>query len=171
MYIKLSVPILLLVTCFRACAQKELYTPTLKNQHNQEINWEECKYIIIGNRRGDGDTGKLWADKIFNYKTKEKEKICAIATIPKWITRTPGSKYFIQKSIFILEKHISIFIDWGEDFSNKNHIYEYPSLLIIYNNMGKITEIGRVTGDYNNKNWKKFISLSNLFNNVIKMNR
>ena len=41
MYIKLSVPIILLVTCFRACAQKELYTPTLKNQHNQEINWEE----------------------------------------------------------------------------------------------------------------------------------
>ena len=36
--------------------------------------------------------------------------------------------------------------------------------------MGKITEIGRVTGDYNNKNWKKFISLSNLFNNVIKIN-
>ena len=101
---------------------------------------------------------------IFSESPKEKEKICAIATIPKWITRTPGSKYFIQKSIFILEKHISVFIDWGEDFSNKNHIYEYPSLLIIYNNMGKITEIGRVTGDYNNKNWKKFISLSNLFN-------
>ena len=51
MYIKLSVPIILLVTCFRACTQKELYTPTLKNQHNQEINWKECKYVIIGNRK------------------------------------------------------------------------------------------------------------------------
>ena len=158
MRIKLSIPFVLFTTCLRACIQKNLYIPPLKNQNDKEIDWKNYKYIIVGNRKGDGDVGKIWMNKIESYESKSN--ICAIATIPSWITRTPGSKYFIKKSIYLLEKNIPIFIDWEEDFSNNNNIHEYPTILIIHVEGDNITEGGRIYGSYNNKNWIKFVNLS-----------
>ncbi len=158
MRIKLSIPIVLFVASFRVCIQKSLYTPILKNQNDKEIDWKNYKYIIVGNRKGDGDTGKIWVDKIENYESLSV--ICAIATIPRWITRTPGSKYFIKKSIYLLEKNIPIFIDWEEDFSNNNDIHEYPTILIVRVQGETIIELGRIYGSYNKQNWIKFVNLS-----------
>ena len=69
MRIKLSIPIVLFIPSFRVSIQKNLYRPILKNQNDKEIDWKNYKYIIVGNRKGDGDTGKIWVDKIENYES------------------------------------------------------------------------------------------------------
>ncbi len=143
--LKQSLSFILYFCSLKTSIQTQLYTPMLISQRNEEINWANCKYLVVC-KNGPYESCKEWAHHIIEKKLKN---ICAILSIPKWYTKAIGSKYLIKKSIYILETRIPIFIDWEEEFAKSNNINIYPTIVLLKNE-NHITELGRVSGKYTN---------------------
>jgi len=131
---------------FRTSQQTQFYTPLLKSQRNEEIYWDNCNYLVVC-KKGAYESCKEWAHHILKKKLKN---ICPILSIPKWYTEPIGSKYLIQKSLYILEMRIPIFIDWEETFAKENNINLYPTIIWIKTENENTIELGRVFGEYSN---------------------
>tara|TARA_B100001996_G_C18661257_1_gene593200 strand:- start:1602 stop:2066 length:465 start_codon:yes stop_codon:yes gene_type:complete len=131
---------------FRTSHQTQFYTQLLKSQRNEDIYWPNCKYLVVC-KRDTYESCKDWAHNIFE---KKKKNICPIISIPKWCTKPIGSKYLIQKSIYILEMRVPIFIDWEENFAKANNINLYPTIILIKTENENTTELRRVFGEYSN---------------------
>tara|TARA_B100001250_G_C19686262_1_gene738179 strand:+ start:685 stop:1143 length:459 start_codon:yes stop_codon:yes gene_type:complete len=138
--------ILYFFSFFKPGIQSQLYTPILISQRNEEIDWSNCKYLVVC-KKGAYESCKEWAHQIYKNKLKN---ICPILSIPKWYTKPFGSKYLIQKSVYILEMRIPIFIDWDETFAKANNINLYPTIILIKTENQHTTELGRVFGEYSN---------------------
>tara|TARA_Y100000389_G_scaffold109340_1_gene106401 strand:+ start:5605 stop:6093 length:489 start_codon:yes stop_codon:yes gene_type:complete len=159
----MKIHIFLFLQFFALCGKslsKQFYTINLKSQKSNSLDWNKFKYIIVGNQYSDVASEK-WGEIISVNENINLNEIAAIAGIPKWMTKTPGSKYLIQKTVLLYRNQIDIFIDWEEKFVKKNHITEYPTILVIGRINGELVELGRVSGQYNVKRWNDLRSFSN----------
>lgn len=129
--------------------QRILVTPKLESQKSAPLEWKDYTFIIVGNK-GSGEYGRRWGDKIAQETGTAVEDICAIASVSKWMTSTPGSQYIIRNSILLFENSVQVFIDWKEQFASSNDIDVFPTVLVVKYNAedGSLLELGRVTGDY-----------------------
>tara|TARA_B100000427_G_scaffold319750_1_gene318353 strand:- start:728 stop:1255 length:528 start_codon:yes stop_codon:yes gene_type:complete len=131
----------------RAIGIKKFYTYELKSQYNANIEWKEYTHILVCTK-ATNSLGKEWGDKLMNKGIKQ-DSICVVAPIPKWMTKTPGSKNIIQTSIAHLEKNVPVFIDWEEKLVIANKINDYPTIILVAkDNRGNLSEIGRASGKY-----------------------
>ena len=130
-----------------------LITPKLKSQYNTKIDWKKYKYIVIGNK-GTKDYGREWAYAISKKANINLKNICIIASVSKWSTLSPGSKYVIRNSIIISENTIPVYIDWNEEFSKSNKIFHYPTILVVTHEKDSVIELKRVDGKYSDEKMK-----------------
>ena len=131
----------------RAIGIKKFHTCELKSQYDANIKWEEYTHILVCTK-ATNSLGKEWGDKLMDKGIK-RDSICVVAPIPKWMTKTPGSKHFIQTRITHLEKNVPVFIDWEEKLIIANKINEYPTIILVAKvNRGGFSEIGRASGKY-----------------------
>lgn len=154
---RISILFLSILCTFGLCEHK-FSTVHLKSQHNNNVNWLEYNYVIVGSK-GSKEAGEIWGKHISDFKNIKQEDICAIASVPKWMTKSPGAKYVIRNSILLFESSIPVFIDWEEKFAISNHISTYPTILIIRDVNNQIVEIGRVSGEFNRNRWRKIRNL------------
>ena len=110
--------------------QKNVRIRALKSQQNVPIAWNKYNYIIVGSK-GSKDASETWGAHISEKENIPRQDICAIASVPKWLTKTPGSKYVIQKSIYLFENKIPIYIDWEENLQNQT-TYICIRLFLLY---------------------------------------
>ena len=134
-------------------------TPKLKSSRNTNLNWIKYNYIIVGNQNSKHE-GYEWGNAILKTKKFHTNKICVIASVSKYMTLAPGSKYLIRNSIKMYENTVPIYIDWNEKFALKNKINEYPTILAVTYKDGNLIEIGRITGKYT---LRKMLHLQQLF--------
>jgi len=122
--------------------QKIIHTPKLFDQYNKPINWNNYNVIAIGNKQNH----KINNDILHYLLTKFKilnNNICIIASIPSWIS-TYGSRILFRNSIKLIESKNPVFIDWNQNFANKNNISIFPTI-IIKTKLNNV-ELSRISG-------------------------
>lgn len=136
--------------------QRKLFAPKLASQNNTPVNWSDYTYVVVGTKDSKL-AGEVWGDHISQAAGISRMNICAIASIPSWMTLSPGSKYVIRNSIRLFENKIPVFIDWDERFSKSNHISDYPTVLLIRSvgDSGDLLEVSRVSGNYEAYKWNE----------------
>tara|TARA_B100000902_G_C27308707_1_gene917090 strand:- start:75 stop:557 length:483 start_codon:yes stop_codon:yes gene_type:complete len=137
---------------------KPFHKIPLTSQNGEKLNWTNYEILIIASK-SSSDLAQEWSTEISKHKNIDKNELCAIACVPKWMVRSFSSRFIIKKSICMYENRIPIYIDWGEKFAELNNIIEYPTLIILKHDNDNTYEVGRITGEYSNNLWKKLLIL------------
>ena len=92
----------------------------LKSSRNTNLNWKKYKYIVVGNKNS-GYEGREWGDAILRTKKLDTNRICVIASVSKYMTMTPGSKYVIRIAFECTKvKYQSILIGMKSSLKKQN---------------------------------------------------
>ena len=134
--------------------KNQLHTYPLKSQHDQTIDWKRYNYVVVANE-GSGEEAEIWGQRIAKNIGIERDEIGAIVAVPKILTKAPGGKRLVINRIRHVQDRIPVFIDWNGSFSNINNIKNYPTILFIRSKKDRVTEVCRVSGEYNDQVWAK----------------